>query len=77
MIDKIIETELYHSVDVFQFKGGFGVGEKGSKGVEKRLKNYPYEFSKGCAKEFGFYFGGDVSINDIMALELKRKKRKK
>ena len=76
MIDKIVETELNHSVDIFQFEGGFGVGEKGSKGVEKWLKNYPYEFSKGCAKKFGFHFGGNVSINYIMALELKRKKRK-
>ena len=77
MIDKIVETELNHSVDIFQFEGGFGVGEEGSKGVEKRLKNYPYEFSKGCAKKFGLDFGGDVSINYIMALELKRKKKEK
>ena len=76
MIDEIIETELNHSVDIFQFEGGFGVGEKGSKGVEKWLKNYPYEFSKGGAKKFGFDFGGDVSINYIMALELKGKNRK-
>ena len=76
MIDEIIETELNHSVDIFQLEGGFGVGEKGSQGVEKRLKNYPYEFSKGCAKEFGFDFGGDVGINYIMALKLKRKNRK-
>ena len=77
MIDKIVETELNHGIDIFQFEGGFGVGEKGSKGVEKRLKNYPYEFSKGGAKKFGFDFGGDVSINYIIALELKRKKKEK
>ena len=76
MIDEIIETELNHGVDIFQFEGSFGVGEKGSKGVEKRLKNYPYEFSKCCAKKFGFDFGRDVGINYIMALKLKGKKRK-
>ena len=76
MIDEIVETELNHSVDVFQFEGSFGVGEKGSQGVEKWLKNYPNEFSKGGAKKFSFDFGGDVGINYIMALELKRKNRK-
>ena len=72
MIDEIVKAQLNHSVDVFEFEGGFGVGEKRSKGVEKRLKNYPYEFSKSCAKKFGFDFGGDVSIDHVVALELKK-----
>ena len=70
MHDQEVERDLHDCVDELKLQGLLGIGEERSKRVEKRLQTHPHKLAEGRAEESCLEDGGDVCVDDVLALVL-------
>lgn len=67
--DNCIQGDLDHQVSKFPDTRGFGLQEKGPKGIEEELQQDPNRFCDDISHSMGFGLAWDVHVNAIDSLE--------